>query len=78
MSTFALTEATDDYETKPVYQRKFGDGDMVWLADEYKKISPMLRYVLKQTLSRLLKLNKVVSDLAAKRKQKTGRVSPQS
>ena len=66
----ASVEAMDDVELE------------VWhpamLADEYKKISPMLRYVLRQTLSRLLKLNKVVSDLAAKRKQKTGRVSPQS
>ena len=63
----ASVEAIDDIEVE------------VWhpamLADEYKKISPMLRYVLKQTLSRLLKLNKVVSDLAAKRKQKTRRVS---
>jgi len=40
------------------------------LADEYKRISPMLRYVLKQTLSRLLKLNKVVSDLSTKQSQK--------
>jgi len=39
MSTFALTEATDDYETEPLYQRKFGDGDMLWLADEYRKQS---------------------------------------
>jgi CRP-like cAMP-binding protein len=63
----ASVEAIDDIELE------------VWhpamLADEYKKISPMLRYVLKQTLSRLLKLNKVVSDLAAKRKQKSRRVS---
>jgi CRP/FNR family cyclic AMP-dependent transcriptional regulator len=43
------------------------------LADEYKRISPMLRYVLKQTLSRLLKLNKVVSDLSAKQSEKTRR-----
>jgi CRP/FNR family cyclic AMP-dependent transcriptional regulator len=40
------------------------------LADEYKRISAMLRYVLKQTLSRLLKLNKVVSDLSAKQSEK--------
>ena len=38
------------------------------LTDEYKKISPMLRYVLTQTLKRLLTLNKVISDLAAKKK----------
>ena len=43
------------------------------LAEEYKRISPMLRYVLKQTLSRLLKLNKVVSDLSAKESEKTRR-----
>ena len=43
------------------------------LADEYKRISPMLRYVLKQTLSRLLKLNKVVSDLSAKQSEKARR-----
>jgi CRP-like cAMP-binding protein len=63
----ASVEAIDDVQVE------------VWhpamLADEYKKISPMLRYVLKQTLSRLLKLNKVVSDLAAKRKQKMRRAS---
>ena len=41
------------------------------LAEEYKRISPMLRYVLKQTLSRLLKLNKVVSDLSAREGEKT-------
>ena len=64
----ASVEAMDDLELE------------VWhpemLADEYRKISPMLRYVLKQTLSRLLKLNKIVSDLAAKRIQKTARASP--
>jgi len=43
------------------------------LADEYKRISPMLRYVLKQTLSRLLKLNKVVSDLSARQTEKARR-----
>jgi CRP/FNR family cyclic AMP-dependent transcriptional regulator len=43
------------------------------LADEYKRISPMLRYVLNQTLSRLLKLNKVVSDLSAKQSEKARR-----
>ena len=42
------------------------------LADEYKKISPMLRYVVKHTLNRLLKLNKLVGDLAAERRQTTG------
>jgi CRP/FNR family transcriptional regulator len=56
----ASVEAVDDVELE------------VWhpalLADEYKKISPMLRYVLKQTLNRLLTLNKVISDLTAKRK----------
>lgn len=58
----ASVEAMDDVDLE------------VWhpamLADEYKKISPMLRYVLKQTLNRLLRLNKVVGDLAAKRKDK--------
>ena len=43
------------------------------LADEYKRISPMLRYVLKQTISRLLRLNKVVSDLSAKEREKARR-----
>jgi len=56
----ASVEAIDDVEVE------------VWhpalLADEYKKISPMLRYVLTQTLKRLLALNKVISDLAAKKK----------
>jgi len=56
----ASAEAIDDVELE------------VWhpalLADEYKKIFPMLRYVLKQTLNRLMTLNKVVSGLAAKRK----------
>jgi CRP/FNR family cyclic AMP-dependent transcriptional regulator len=43
------------------------------LAEEYKRISPMLRYVLKQTLGRLLKLNKVVSDLSASKSEKVSR-----
>jgi len=56
----ASVEAIDDVELE------------VWhpalLADEYKKISPMLQYVLKQTLNRLMTLNKVIGGLAAKRK----------
>ena len=55
----ASVEAIDDVELE------------VWhpalLAEEYKKISPMLRYVLKQTLNRLMTLNKVIGELAAKR-----------
>ncbi len=39
MSTFALSGEVDRYETDSLYQRKFGDGDMVWLADEYRKRS---------------------------------------
>jgi CRP/FNR family cyclic AMP-dependent transcriptional regulator len=57
----ASVEAIDDVQVE------------VWhpalLADEYKKISPMLRYVVKHTLNRLLKLNKLVGDLAAERQQ---------
>ena len=60
----ASVEAIDDVQVE------------VWhpalLADEYKKISPTLRYVVKSTLNRLLKLNKLVGDLAAKRRQTTG------
>jgi len=60
----ASVEAIDDVQVE------------VWhpalLADEYKKISPMLRYVVKQTLNRLLRLNKLVGDLATKRRQTTG------
>ena len=56
----ASVEAIDDVELE------------VWhpalLADEYKKISPMLQYVLKQTLNRLMTLNNVIGGLAAKRK----------
>jgi CRP/FNR family cyclic AMP-dependent transcriptional regulator len=56
----ASVEAIDDVELE------------VWhpalLADEYKKISPMLRYVLKQTINRLMTLNKAIGELAAKRK----------
>jgi len=59
----ASVEAIDDVQVE------------VWhpalLADEYKKISPMLRYVVKHTLNRLLKLNKLVGDLAAERRQTT-------
>ena len=55
----ASVEAIDDVELE------------VWhpalLAEEYEKISPMLRYVLKQTLNRLMTLNKVIGELAAKR-----------
>ncbi len=39
MSTFALSEEADSYGAEPLYQRKFGDGDMMWLADEYRKRS---------------------------------------
>jgi len=60
----ASVEAIDDVQVE------------VWhpalLADEYKKISPMLRYVVRHTLNRLLKLNKLVGDLAAERRQTTG------
>ena len=56
----ASVEAIDDVELE------------VWhpalLAEEYKRISPMLGYVLKQTLNRLMILNKVIGDLTAKRK----------
>ena len=63
-SRSASVEAIDDVQVE------------VWhpalLADEYKKISPMLRYVVKHTLNRLLKLNKLVGDLAAERRQTRG------
>lgn len=60
----ASVEAIDDVQVE------------VWhpamLADEYKKIPPVLRYVVKHTLNRLLKLNKLVGDLAAERRQTKG------
>ncbi len=37
ISTFALDGAAD--ETEPLYQCKFDEGDMEWLADEYRKRS---------------------------------------
>ena len=39
MSAFGLEGAADRYETEPLYQRRFGEGDMEWLADEYHKRS---------------------------------------
>ncbi len=38
MSAFGLRGAADYYETAPLYQRKFEQGDMRWLADEYRKL----------------------------------------
>ena len=39
VSTFALEGGIDRYETEPLYQRRFEEGDMTWLADEYRKRS---------------------------------------
>jgi CRP/FNR family transcriptional regulator, cyclic AMP receptor protein len=60
----ASVEAIDDVQVE------------VWhpamLADEYKKIPPALRYVVRHTLNRLLELNKLVGVLAAERRQTKG------
>ena len=39
ISAFGLNGVADHYETAPLYQRKFDEGDMVWLADEYRRRS---------------------------------------
>jgi hypothetical protein len=39
ISVFGLKGMTDYYETETLYQSKFHDSDMVWLADEYQKRS---------------------------------------
>jgi CRP-like cAMP-binding protein len=40
------------------------------LTDEYQNMSPMLRYILKQTLGRLLSMNRMVKDLSARKTKK--------
>lgn len=60
----ASVEAIDDVQVEVWHPAMLGD--------EYKKIPPVLRYVVKHTLNRLLKLNKLVGDLAAERPQTTG------
>jgi len=37
ISAFGLNSVADQYETAPLYQSKFHEGDMVWLADEYQR-----------------------------------------
>jgi CRP/FNR family cyclic AMP-dependent transcriptional regulator len=37
------------------------------LTDEYNNMPPMLRYIIRQTLGRLVKMNKVVDELSAKK-----------
>ena len=58
----ASVEAADEVELE------------VWhpamLTDEYQNMSPMLRYILKQTLSRLLRMNRMVKDLTARKSNK--------
>ena len=39
MSTLGLNSVADGYEAVPLYQRKFSEGDMVWLANEYRRRS---------------------------------------
>jgi hypothetical protein len=39
ISVFGLNGVADHYETAPLHQRKFDEGDMVWLADEYQRRS---------------------------------------
>jgi hypothetical protein len=39
ISAFGLNSVADHYETAPLYQRKLDEGDMVWLADEYRRRS---------------------------------------
>jgi hypothetical protein len=39
MSAFGLNGMADRYETAPLYQSRFHESDMAWLADEYQKRS---------------------------------------
>ena len=39
ISVFGLDGMADHYETTPLYQSRFHEGDMVWLADEYQRRS---------------------------------------
>lgn len=39
MSAFGLEGMAVYYETAPLYQREFQEGDMMWLADEYRRRS---------------------------------------
>jgi len=37
ISSFGLSGAVERNETEPIYQRKFCESDMMWLADQYQK-----------------------------------------
>ncbi len=39
ISAFGLSGAADQYETAPLYQSRFQESDMIWLADEYRERS---------------------------------------
>ena len=39
ISAFGLSGVADQYETAPLYQSRFHESDMVWLADEYQRRS---------------------------------------
>lgn len=39
MSAFGLGGMADQFETAPLYQSRFYEGDMVWLAEEYQRRS---------------------------------------
>ena len=58
----ASVEAIDDVEIE------------VWhpamLTEEYKNMPPILRYISKQALDRLLRMNRIVDDLSSKKRQK--------
>lgn len=58
----ASVEAIDDVELEVWHPAR--------LIDEYKEMPPMLRYIVRQTLNRLLRMNRVIDESTSKIKQK--------
>jgi len=57
----ASVEAIDDVELEVWHP--------VLLAEEYKNMPAILRYIIQQSLHRLLRMNRVINELTAKKKQ---------
>lgn len=58
----ASVEAIDEVELEVWHPAR--------LIEEYKKMPPMLTYLVKQSLNRLLRMSKVVNELISKKRQK--------
>ncbi len=58
----ASVEALDDVDLEVWHPAR--------LTEEYKNMPPILGYIAKQTLNRLLRMNRIVDDLTSKKRQK--------